>query len=151
MIKGWMAIGAALACLVAGAPAQAAPKFYPRSDTRPFSEAVEAGPLLYLSGVLAESGDGVTVVPGGIEPEAHRVMDLIGQVLARRGLGYEDLAKCTVLLADMKEWPTFNRIYAGYFKPGHYPARAAMGVNGLALGGRVEVDCVALLRVPVAR
>lgn len=145
MTKGWMGFAAAAAALAA-VPVQAAPTYYPRGDALPFSEAVEAGPLLYLSGILADSGDGKTVVPGGIEPEARRVMDLIGQTLAKHGLGYEDLAKCTVFLADMKEWPTFNRIYAGYFKPGHFPARAAMGVNGLALGGRVEVECVALLR-----
>ena len=135
----------AAATALISVPAEAAPKFFPRADTLPFSEAVEAGPLLYLSGQVADSGDGKSVVPGGIEPEAHRIMDLIGQSLVRHGLGYENVAKCTAFLADMKEWPTFNRIYASYFKPGHFPARSAMGVTGLALGARVEVECVALI------
>lgn len=135
---------AAAAAALLAAPAQAAPKYHPRTDDLPFSEAVEAGPLLFLSGQIADAGNG-QVVPGGIEAEAHRVMDLIGQSLAKRGLGYGDLAKCTVFLADMKEWPTFNGIYAGYFKPGHFPARSAMGVNGLARGARVEVECMAVL------
>jgi enamine deaminase RidA (YjgF/YER057c/UK114 family) len=126
---------AALA-LVAAAP----PTFYPRAGGYPFSEAVQAGDILYLSGILAEGADG-KVVPGGIEPEARRVMQLLGEVLARHKLGYDDVVQCTVLLADMKDWPAFNTIYRQSFKPAHYPARAAMGVNGLALGGKVELQC----------
>jgi reactive intermediate/imine deaminase len=138
-------IAAGVAALLAS-PTRAEPTHYPRADALPFSEAVETGSLLFLSGTLADSGDGKTVVPGGIEAESKRVMDLIGQNLAKHDLGYDDLVRCQVLLADMKDWPTFNRIYAGYFKPGHFPARSALGVNGLALGARVEVECVAQLK-----
>ena len=123
-----------------GLLAAAPPTFYPRAGGYPFSEAVQAGDMLYLSGILAEGADG-KIVPGGAEPEARRVMQLLGEVLARHKLSYGDVVQCTVLLADMKDWPAFNAIYRQSFQPGHYPARAALGVNGLALGGRVELQC----------
>lgn len=117
--------------------------FHPRTDDRPFSAAVQVGQTIYLSGQIGFAADGKGVVPGGIEAEARRTMELIGEDLTRLGLGFDDLVKCTVMLADMKDWPAFNAIYAGYFKPGRYPARSALGANGLALGARVEVECIA--------
>jgi enamine deaminase RidA (YjgF/YER057c/UK114 family) len=65
----------------------------------------------------------------------------IGATLAAHGLGFDDVFKCTVFLADMSDWPAFNAIYAGHFTKGRYPTRSAMGVNGLALGARVEMEC----------
>lgn len=119
----------------------AAPVFTPSDLPYPFSSAVQVGDTLYLSGEIGDAGDGSGVVPGGIEPETRRMFDRIGATLARHGLGFDDVFKCTVFLADMAEWPAFNAIYKGYFKPGRYPARSALGVNGLALGARVEMEC----------
>lgn len=124
----------------------AGPRFHPRPDALPFSEAVQVGDVLYLSGQLGQQDGALAVVPGGIEAEARRTMELIGRTLGKYGLGYDDLFKCTVMLADMKDWPAFNAIYASYFKPGHFPARSAMGVGALALGARVEVECLAYVR-----
>jgi reactive intermediate/imine deaminase len=82
------------------------------------------------------------LVPGGIQAEAHQTLNNIGGALKRRGLGFEDVVKCTVFLADVSEWGTFNAIYGDYFeKP--YPARSALGANGLALGARLELECIA--------
>jgi enamine deaminase RidA (YjgF/YER057c/UK114 family) len=53
-----------------------------------------------------------------------------------------DVVKCTVMLADMSEWAAFNEIYRSYFSA-KFPARSALGANGLALGARVEVECIA--------
>ena len=50
------------------------------------------------------------------------------------------VVKCTVMIADIDEWPVFNEVYVTFF-PGDKPARSAFGANGLALGGRVEVEC----------
>ena len=61
----------------------------------------------------------------------------------RTAAGCEDLVKCTVFLADMAEWPAFNDIYKGYLTAGKLPARSALGVNRLAMGARVEVECIA--------
>ncbi len=54
-----------------------------------------------------------------------------------------DVVKCTVMLADIAEWATFNEVYKDFFAP-PYPARSALGANGLAMGARVEVECIAV-------
>lgn len=138
-----LALAAAGLLLVAASPKARGLVFYPRADDRPFSSAVRAGQVIYLSGAIGAAEDGKSVVPGGIEAESRRTMELIGKDLKKLGLGYGDIAKCTVFLADMNDWPAFNAVYAGYFKPGRYPARSALGANGLALGAKVEVECIA--------
>jgi reactive intermediate/imine deaminase len=116
------------------------PIFSPSDLPYPFSAAVQVGDVLYLSGEIGIAEDLKGVVPGGIVPETRRMFERIEATLTAHGLGFEDVFKCTVMLADMAEWPQFNEIYAGYFRPGSYPARSAMGVNGLALGARVEME-----------
>jgi reactive intermediate/imine deaminase len=123
-------------------PASAKPPEYFGSDLGlPFSEAVQVGDMLFLAGQIGAAPGTMAVVPGGIDAEAKQAMDNIGAVLKRRGLGFDSLVKCTVMLADMKDWPAFNKVYATYFKPGRFPARSAFGANGLALGTKVEVEC----------
>lgn len=143
MIGGRLAALSLAALAACSEPPDNSIAFHPRADDRPFSAAVRVGQTVYLSGQLGIAPDGQSVVPGGLEPEARRTMELIGEDLKRLGLGYDDLVKCTVFLADMADWPAFNRVYAGYFKPGRYPARSALGANELALGARVELECVA--------
>ncbi len=140
------AVLAGLLLAASGAPhAMAAERsgahFYPRTDSYPFSSAVRVGDVLYLSGQIGAAEDEKSVVAGGLPAETRRMMELIGQTLKEHGLTYEDIFKCTVMLADMHDWPAFNAIYASYFKPAHYPARSAMGVSGLALGAQVEMEC----------
>jgi 2-iminobutanoate/2-iminopropanoate deaminase len=118
-----------------------APIFTPSELPYPFSSAVQVGDILFLSGEIGDTGEGTGVVQGGIVPETHRMFERIEATLARHGLGLDDVFKCTVMLADMSEWQKFNEIYSGYFEPGKYPTRSAMGVNGLALGARVEMEC----------
>lgn len=119
----------------------AAVQFYPHDSDYPFSAAVRVGDVLYLSGQIGADADGKSVVAGGMPAQTRRMMELIGQTLHQHGLTYADLFKCTVMLADMRDWPAFNAIYAGYFEKGHYPARSAMGVSALALGAQVEMEC----------
>ncbi|MBU2527421.1 MAG: RidA family protein [Bacteroidetes bacterium] len=118
-----------------------APVFTPSELPYPFSTAVQVGDILYLSGDLGAADTGNTLVPGGIAPETRQMFKRITATLAQHGLTLKDVFKCTVMLADMSEWQTFNAIYATYFEPGKYPTRSAMGVNGLALGARVEMEC----------
>lgn len=136
-------LGATALALALAAPAvaqESGPVFTPSKLPYPFSDAVQVGDILFLSGDIGMSEDGETVAKGGMEVEARRVMIRLGERLAAHGLTYRDVIKCTVMLADMADWPTFNGIYAEYFtKP--YPSRSAMGVNGLALGARVELEC----------
>ena len=107
----------------------------------PFSESARAGDLLFLAGQIGEDADG-KLVPGGIQAEAEQMMLNIEAALARRGLSMEHVVKCTVFLADIDEWGAFNEVYKKHFSP-PYPARSAMGVSGLAVNARVEMECIA--------
>jgi reactive intermediate/imine deaminase len=132
--------------LLFATPATAAPTEHVTSPesvalNRPFSDATEVGGILYVSGQIGAIPGQDQVVPGGVEAETRQVMANIGAILAKRGLAHDDLFKCTVMLADMKQWDAFNRIYVTYFKPGRFPSRSAFGSNGLARGAAVELEC----------
>jgi len=107
----------------------------------PFSESVRVGDVLYLSGCLGNRPGGKTLVPGGLEAEAHQTMRNIAHVLGKHGLSLDDVFKVQAMLADMREWEAFNAIYVTYFKRDRLPARSAWGCNGLALGARLELEC----------
>jgi reactive intermediate/imine deaminase len=111
----------------------------------PFSSATRVGNLIFVSGQIGtEMRDGKPVlVAGGLDAEAKQTMENIRAILARAGSSLDRVAKCNVIMADMSEWPRLNEIYATYF-PGAKPARAAWGATGLALGARVEIDCIAV-------
>lgn len=108
----------------------------------PFSEAVRVGNLLFLSGQLGIKPGAREVVPGGIQAETRQTMENIKDTLARHGSSMDRVVKCTVFLADMAEWKAMNEVYVEYF-PVHLPARSAFGTNGLALGARTEIECIA--------
>jgi reactive intermediate/imine deaminase len=108
----------------------------------PFSEAVRHGDTVYLSGQVGTQPGTLELVPGGIDAEARQTMANIRTTLQAHGLSMASLVRCTVMLADMKDWGRFNTIYASFFD-GPMPARSALGANGLALGARVEVECTA--------
>lgn len=120
------------------------PVFVPVSGTRslPFSAAVRVGDMLYLSGQLGTDSSGA-LVRGGIEPETRQTMENIRAVLEANGSSMDRVVKCLVMLADMAEWGAMNRVYVTFF-PEHLPARSAMGASGLALGARVEIECIAV-------
>lgn len=113
----------------------------PGNTGLPFSAAVRVGNLLYLSGQMGIGPD-VKLVPGGVEAETRRTMENIKAVLERHGSSLDRVIKATVMMADMAEWPAMNAIYVTYF-PKHLPARSAFGASALALGGRVEIECIA--------
>lgn len=114
-----------------------------KSAKLPFSEAVRVGDILYLSGCLGNIPGTLTLVQGGIEAEARQTMENIERVLRFNNLNFDNVVKCTVMLADMSKWPDFNKVYREYFKPERLPARSAFGANGLALGALVELECMA--------
>jgi reactive intermediate/imine deaminase len=107
----------------------------------PFSSAVRAGDTVYLSGSLGIGPHGK--LGEGIAAQSRHAMDGLGSALKQAGLGWGDVAKCTVFLADMKDWPAFNEVYVTYFPDGKFPARSAFGANGLAMGALLEVECIA--------
>ena len=110
--------------------------------TFPFSEAVRVGNVLYLSGQIGVVPGTLGLAPGGIEAESAQTLDNIRAVLERHGSSLGEVFKCTVFLADIAEWPAFNEVYSRTFSA-PYPARSALAASGLALGARVEVECLA--------
>jgi 2-iminobutanoate/2-iminopropanoate deaminase len=110
--------------------------------TLPFSEAVRVGDTLYLSGQVGIKPGTMQLVTGGIREEARQALENIRISLEAHGYSMRDVIKCTVMLADISEWATFNEVYKTFFSA-PYPARSAFGANGLALGARVEVECIA--------
>ena len=109
----------------------------------PFSEAVRVGDTVYLSGQIGVVPGSMKLAEGGIAQEARQTLENIRTSLEAHGLSMRDIVKCTVMMADISEWSAFNEVYATFFAP-PYPARSAFGANGLALGARVEVECIAV-------
>ena len=110
----------------------------------PFSQAVQVDHTLYLSGQIGTDAQTGKLVAGGIENESRQTMQNIKDLLAEHGHSMNDIVKCTVMLADIKEWPAFNAVYRGFFEQ-RFPARSAFAGSGLALGARVEVECMAIV------
>ena len=108
----------------------------------PFSQAVRAADTVYLSGQIGLDPKTGKLAPGGIEGESKQTLQNLADALGAHGYGLEDVVKCTVMLADIAEWARFNEVYKTFFKP-PYPARSAFAGSGLALGARVEVECIA--------
>jgi 2-iminobutanoate/2-iminopropanoate deaminase len=108
----------------------------------PFAEAVRHGDTLYLSGQIGIKPGTLALMPGGIAAEARQALENIRTVLAAHGRTTAGLVKYTVMLADMADWPAFNEAWRAVLNA-PYPARSAFGASGLALGARVEVECLA--------
>ena len=140
--------GSALAMLVlAGCSAATTPPpQYFKSDVpeAPFSAAVRVGEVLYLSGQIGLGADG-TLAPD-FSTQSKQAMDNVGAALRQANRSFDDVFKCTVMLADMARWGEFNKVYVSYFKPDRLPARSAMGASGLARGAQVEIECLATAR-----
>ena len=101
----------------------------------------ECDNLVYVSGQLGNKfGSAPT---GGIAEQSAQAINNIETILQSGfGLTLESVIECQVFLVDMKDWPVFNSIYVKRFKP-PYPARSSFGATGLALGGLVEIKCMA--------
>ena len=108
----------------------------------PFSEAVRHGDTIYLSGQVGIVPGTLKLVPGGVRAEAQQALENIRTILAANGRTTADIIKCTVMLADIADWPAFNEVWRAFLKR-PFPARSALGASGLALGARVEVECIA--------
>ncbi len=109
----------------------------------PFSSAVKVDNTLYLSGKLGNIPGTTDLAEGGIQGETRQTMENISAVLEQFGSSTDNVVKCTVFLADMAEWGAMNEVYKTFFK--NSPARSALGASGLALGARVEIECIAVV------
>jgi 2-iminobutanoate/2-iminopropanoate deaminase len=109
----------------------------------PFSPAVKVGNMLYLSGQIGNHIGTRELVAGGIGPETRQALENIRTVLEAAGSSLDRVVKCTVFLADIADYGAMNEVYASFF-PKDPPARSTVAGSGLALGARVEVECLAV-------
>ena len=112
---------------------------------RPLSDAVRVENMLYLSGRLGTDDSG-KLVAGGIAAETRQTMENIRTALEKNGSSLDHVVKCTVMLADIKEWAEMNAVYVTFFKKDRLPARSAFGTSGLVMGARVEIECMAVVK-----
>jgi len=119
-------------------------EFYP--SPRPnavFSPAVRVGNTLYLSGQIG-TDTANRLVAGGLQAEARQALNNVKATLEKYGSSMDRVVKCTVFLADIRDYADFNEIYVTYFRA-RKPARSAIAGSGLALGARVEVECIGVV------
>lgn len=109
----------------------------------PYSQAVEQGGVVYCSGQIGLDPASGRLVAGGTAAETERVLGNLKGVLAAAGLGFEDVVKVTIYLADLADFAAVNEVYARYVRE-PFPARATVGVAALPRGARVEIDAVAV-------
>jgi 2-iminobutanoate/2-iminopropanoate deaminase len=114
-----MAIYPAFAQASKSAATRDNPEYFPVPRTAgtalPFSEAVKVGDLLYVSGQIGNMPGTLTLAAGGIGPETHQALDNIKAILDRHGSSPEQIIKCTVFLADIKDWPTLQSCTPQHF------------------------------------
>ena len=108
----------------------------------PYSQAIEANGMVFLSGQIPVDPATGNVVEGGVKEQTVRVFENIKAVLDEAGLAFSDVVKTTVFLADMSLFGEMNEVYAGYFD-GDFPARSAVAVKALPKNVMVEIECVA--------
>ena len=108
----------------------------------PYSHAVAANGFLYASGQLGLAPDGSGLVEGGVEAQARQALGNLKAVAAAGGAQLDDAVKVTVYLTDMADFAAVNAVYSEFFTSDQPPARAAVGVAQLPLGGLVEVEAV---------
>jgi len=109
----------------------------------PFSAAVRVDHLLFLSGNLGNIPGTFELAEGGIQAETRQTLENIKSTLETFGSSMDKVVKCTVFLADISEWSAMNEVYKTFFE--NPPARSALGVSGLALNARTEIECIAVV------
>jgi 2-iminobutanoate/2-iminopropanoate deaminase len=136
-----------LATLILAACSAEPPRVYDRDPALPadlpFSSAVVVGDAIYLAGEIGRAPGGTTVVVGGVGAETKQIFENYEATLKRLNADLSDIVKCTVFLDDMTKFAEMNAAYAEFF-PGEKPARSTFGVDGLALGAALEIECLAV-------
>lgn len=110
----------------------------------PYSQAVQAGNMLFCSGQIALDPATGEMLQGDVVKQAERVMENIAAVLAAAGVGFDDVVKTTIFLVEMGDFAAVNEVYGRYFSS-HKPARSTVAVKSLPRGALVEIETVACL------
>ena len=109
----------------------------------PYSQAVEAGNLLFVSGQLGLDPATGDFVPGGVREQAEQAFRNLRAILTAAGYTLADVVKATVFLVDMNDFAVVNEVYAAQFAGMDCPARSAIDVGKLPKGGLVEIEVIA--------
>ena len=107
----------------------------------PYSTATISGGTVYLSGVLGIVPETGKLAEGGVEAQAHQVLDNMRAILSELGCRMDDVLKTTVFMKDLSSFAAFNHVYAEYF-PANCPARSCVEVSRLPMDALVEVEAI---------
>lgn len=111
----------------------------------PYSQVMEAGGMVFLSGIIPLKPDTTEMVTDSVQASTHRVMQNMQLILKEVGLTMDEVAKVTIFLTDMADYPTVNEVYGEYFDDdADPPARSAVAVAGLPKGVSIEVEAIAV-------
>lgn len=108
----------------------------------PYSQAIMAGQMLFVSGQIAMDASSGKLVNGDIRQETRQVMKNIGAILRQAGMVFSDIVKCSIFVKDMNDFGAVNEVYGEYFKE-HAPARETVEVSRLPKDVHVEISCIA--------
>ena len=109
----------------------------------PYSQAIQAGNLLFLSGQIALQKETGNLLTGNITDETNQVMKNLEEILKAAGLNFSHVVKSTIFLKDMSSFPLVNQAYGKYF-PAEPPARETVEVTRLPKDANVEISCIAI-------
>lgn len=112
----------------------------------PYSQAVAANGMLYVSGQIPIDQSTGIIVSGDIANETRQVMENLKHILNAAGIGFEEVVKCSIFMTSMQDYAAINTVYAGYFNENTAPAREAVQVAALPKGVNVEISCIATLK-----
>ena len=108
----------------------------------PYSQAIQAGNMLFLSGQVAIDPDSNELIVGEINQETEQVMKNIEKLLEQSGYSFSEVVKTTIFLSDMRHFADVNKVYGSFFK-GDFPARETVAVLGLPKNANVEISVTA--------
>ncbi|KAL6313947.1 hypothetical protein AAG906_011677 [Vitis piasezkii] len=110
----------------------------------PYSQAIKANNLVFVSGVLGLIPETGKFISDNVEDQTEQVLKNMGEILKASGASYSSVVKTTIMLADLKDFKKVNEIYAKYFHA-PAPARSTYQVAALPLDARIEIECIAAL------
>jgi len=110
----------------------------------PYSQAVRAGGLLFISGQIPLDPESGEVVNGDVSAQTHRVMRSLGAILEAADAGFDNVVRTTIFLTDLGDFARINEVYGSYFTA-PAPTRATVQVAALPKGASVEIDAIAHL------
>merc|ERR1711990_317971 len=111
----------------------------------PYNQAVQVDSTLYISGQIGFIPSTMQIVEGGAAAEAKQALTNMGHILNAANCTFNNVVKTTVLMADMKDYPAVNEVYAQFFTKEAAPARAAYQAAALPKGAKVEIEAVAIV------